>query len=205
MTEEHHTIICGLDEAGRGSLAGPIVAAAVIVPEGISEETLTQEANAPLRDSKTLSPLQRKRLFEAIRTLGIDHMTETISPADINTHGIGWANVEVFRKLISRIDAHEYIVDGAFTFETLGDKSTRVSSIPRADTTHIEVMLASIVAKVTRDAILFDLHRDHPDYAWDSNKGYGTKTHVTAIHRHGITPHHRIQFVNSVLKNKSYR
>src|SRR6266571_3163882 len=115
-------LVCGLDEAGRGALAGPLVVAAVVLPRGWCLEDANP--NVPIRDSKKLSPRQRKRLFEIIEQCAQRIEIEVISVEKINRYGIHWANKEAFRRLIYRIDATEYIIDGNFHLSKLGKKAS---------------------------------------------------------------------------------
>jgi ribonuclease HII len=190
-------LICGLDEAGRGALAGPLVAAAVVLPQGWSLEHVNPDV--PVRDSKKLSIRHRERLFEIIEDYAQKIEIEVISVAEINDHGINWANKEAFRRLISRVDAAEYIVDGNFRVPNLGEKAMRVRSLVRADETIPAVMSAGIVAKVKRDRIMQDLHLQYPYYGWNTNTGHGTQKHIAALRRHGSCMHHRSQFVATAL------
>lgn len=181
---------CGLDECGRGPLAGPIIAAAVILHNPIPG----------LRDSKQLTAEKRRLLFEKIAKCATVEI-ESISVRQINSRGIGWANCEVFRRLIKRIDAHKYVVDGNLRIR-VRKKTDRIHSMIKADTHVDEVMAASIVAKVTRDALMSQLHLLYPQYGWQANMGYGTKTHVAALQQFGPCSHHRTLFVRTALKEK---
>lgn len=178
-------IVCGMDEVGRGALAGPLVAAAVIFN--------IQYSVFNLRDSKKLTPKKRARIYKRIVKSGAVIAVEEISARQINTRGMGWANKEVFRRLKRKVPADKYIADGNL-------KIAGITSIVKADTKILEVMAASIIAKVFRDRIMDHLHKKHPEYGWQSNKGYGTKYHIAAIREHGVTKYHRSVFVRTVLK-----
>ncbi|KKU02573.1 MAG: Ribonuclease HII [Candidatus Amesbacteria bacterium GW2011_GWC2_45_19] len=169
-------IICGMDEVGRGALAGPLVAAATILN--------AQRSTLKLNDSKKLTAKQRLKIYGKIKRSGAVIAVEEISARQINTRGMGWANKEVFRRLKNKIPADKYIADGNL-------KIAGITSVVKADTKIPEVMAASIVAKVFRDRIM--------DY-WQSNKGYGTKYHISAIREHGVTKYHRSKFVRTALK-----
>jgi ribonuclease HII len=190
--------ICGIDEAGRGALAGPLVCAAVVLPKGW--DFRKANSNVPVRDSKKLSSGQRERLFEVISRYAMRVETEVISVEEINNFGIAWANKEGFRRLILRIEASEYICDGILRLEKLGKKRPRTHSVIDADETVPAVLSAGVVAKVERDKIMRALHFDYLDYGWDKNTGHGTKQHLRAICKFGSTVYHRHQFVSNSLK-----
>ena len=183
-----------MDECGRGSLAGPLVAASAIIK--IDIDIFIASLPAPLRDSKKLSHLQRQKIVNAISPLTVDFQIESISVEEINAHGIGWANQIVFERLIQKSNSDQYIVDGNLKFS-----DPRAISIIKADSLHPEVMLASIIAKEFRDNLLCQLDVDFPLYGWKSNAGYGSSTHIQALKNHGITPHHRIQFCSTALSH----
>ena len=176
-------MICGMDEVGRGPLAGPIVGAAVVLAKEIKV----------LRDSKKLSAIQRQKLYKNIVDSGAVIAVEMISVRSINIKGIGWANKEIFRRLKKRIPADEYIADGNL-------KIAGIKSVIKADSKVPEVMAASIIAKVWRDKHMQLLHAEYPMYGWKSNMGYGTKEHIAALKAHGPCKHHRKLFIRTALK-----
>lgn len=178
-------ILCGLDECGRGPLAGPIVAAGVVLQKPIRG----------LNDSKKLTPALRLKLYRKIIKTSVFQI-EMISVSEINKRGIGWANKTIFKRLSKKIPADKYIADGNLK---LGKK---IISLVKADTKVPEVMAASIVAKVTRDKLMRDLHDQFPYYGWQSNMGYGTKFHIIALQEHGRSDHHRKVFVDTALRVK---
>lgn len=191
--------LCGLDEAGRGALAGPLVAAAVILN---SQEL---PLNLPLKDGKLLTQEQRNKWHSALLKLKVQITTEIISARQINNHGIGWANKEIFRRLIKKVSADKYLVDGNLKLGRLNGKTGKVFSQVDADANVPEVILAGIVAKVERDKIMAELHLKYPDYNWKQNAGYGTRTHLEAIKMFGKTRFHRDVFVTTAFKNyKNY-
>jgi ribonuclease HII len=182
-------IICGLDEAGRGPLAGPLVGAGTILN---SQFTIHN-----LKDSKKLSKLQREKIYKAILESGSLVKTEIISARQINNKGIGWANKEIFRKLIKNIQADKFIVDGNLKLGNL--KGKNVKCVINADATRKCVMAASIIAKVTRDRLMNNLHKEYPKYGWNKNMGYGTRDHIEALKEFGVVKYHRDVYVNTVL------
>ena len=178
-------LTCGMDEVGRGALAGPLVAAAAVLS--------AQRKVLRLKDSKKLTPEKRNKIYKRIILSGAVIAVEEISARQINMRGVGWANREIFRRLKNKIPADKYIADGNLK---LGKK---IKSVVKADTKIPEVMAASIIAKVFRDRIMDHLHQLYPKYGWQSNKGYGTKYHIAAIREHGVTKHHRSMFVRTAL------
>lgn len=182
--------IAGLDEVGRGCLAGPLVACGAILNS--KSEWLT------LKDSKKLNPKQRKEFNEKLLESEIEFVIEEISVELINQKGIGWANKEIFERIIKKIQADKYIVDGNLKL-TVENKN--IVSVIKADNTRKCVMAAAIVAKVYRDSYMEKLHDNFPEYEWSSNKGYGTRKHIEALKKLGATEHHREIFVRTALSN----
>lgn len=181
-------VVCGLDECGRGSLAGPLVAAAVVLDKKIDG----------LNDSKKLSASFRKTMYGRLVNTGSIILVAGISVPEINAKGVGWANKEIFRTLIEEIEADLFVVDGRLRiYQT--SKDEKVRSVVKADTVIPEVMAASVVAKVTRDDMMNKLAKKYPAYGWDTNVGYGTKYHIQAIAKYGWVKHHRTVFVRTAL------
>lgn len=190
---------CGIDEAGRGAIAGPLVAAAVILPCPIYK--IQRAAKTPIRDGKTLTKGQRERIYRALQQLGTEMHTEVISTRKINNRGIQRANRKAIRSLIKRIEADRYIVDGKIRLGRIRNKTSKIQTKVDADAVIPEVILAGIVAKVERDKIMRELDHEYPQYKWQSNAGYGTRKHIEAIILHGITRYHRSIFVTTVLRS----
>lgn len=186
-------IICGLDECGRGALAGPLVAAAVIIHKRLT---------VPLRDSKKLTSHQREIIVNQLNPDLITTKIEVISVELINQLGIGWANKEIFHSLINQIDADHYIVDGNLKLTSVKSYESKI----KADDSVPEVMLASIIAKVYRDDLMRQFHNHFPIYDWAANKGYGTVKHLHAILQYGPSLYHRPKFlrkcVNSITSSQ---
>jgi ribonuclease HII len=196
-TERVPLVQCGLDEVGRGALAGPLVAAAVVLPEDFAERL------GPLvrflRDSKTVPRRRREEVAELIWRHAPVVEVQVVPVARINSRGIGWANREAFRLLIGRVAADEYIVDGRVRPPAPRDRAQRVRCMVRADAEVPAVSAASLVAKVHRDALMCLLHERHPDFGWHENAGYGTPAHLAALRAHSPTSEHRTVFVTTAL------
>lgn len=180
--------LCGMDEVGRGSYAGPLVAAAVVLPARFRHPLL--------RDSKLLTARQRETVGAVIRRRALAWMVAEIPAADINRRGLGWANVEIFRRLVDLVEADGYCCDGRLRI----DATRRVHCLVKGDNLVPAISAASIIAKVHRDAIMTAMHDDAPHYNWASNKGYGAREHRAAILSHGPHPEHRTVFLNGLLQ-----
>lgn len=182
-------LICGMDEAGRGPLAGPLVAVAVVAPEDYVIDAV---------DSKKISARKRET-WVTDHEGQIQYFVEQINVPEINQHGIGWANREVFQRLIRRVEADYYIVDGNLKLAELGEKTACTECRIRADESIPLVSAASILAKTIRDDLMRKLHEEYPHYYWAANKGYGTRQHISALKTFGVSPYHRQQFVETVI------
>jgi len=177
--------IAGVDEAGRGCLAGPVVAAAVI---------LSPDARLPnLTDSKLLSQAARESLAGAIRASASIVGVGLCSPQEIDRLNILWAAMEAMRRAVSNlIPAPDYLlIDGNRCFP---DPPCPAETLVKGDRRCRSIAAASVIAKVERDRLMHRLHDDYPAYAWKANAGYPTKQHYAALARHGPTPHHRRSF-----------
>ncbi len=185
-----HFDLCGMDEVGRGAFAGPLTAAAVVLPP--------QFRHPLLRDSKQLTPAQREAVEPVIREVARACAVVEISAADINLRGMGWANVEVFRRLTDMVVADGYCCDGNLRIAA----SRPVHCLPKGDSLVPAIAAASIIAKVHRDAVMCHLHNAVPDYGWARNKGYGVPEHREAIRRIGAHAEHRRAFIASTLQGE---
>ncbi|MDX1660043.1 MAG: ribonuclease HII [Nitriliruptorales bacterium] len=174
-------LIAGVDEAGRGALAGPLVAAAVVLPPDWIPDGL--------RDSKLLTPLQRDRLYDEITAKALGWATRRVRPATIDEHGLQRANITALQRALAKleVDPDYVLVDGLFTLR-LRTPSLRVI---KGDRVSANVAAASVVAKVTRDRMMVRLARRFPAYAFESNKGYGAPEHLRALDRVGPSRVHR--------------
>ncbi len=181
--------LVGMDECGRGALAGLLVAGAVLIAG--DKEEIVAKSPAPIRDSKQLTRLQREKLVDYFSLLSIKVELEIAAVAEINQKGIGWVNKAVFQRLFQKLVGDEYIVDGNLKLG-LPHCESRI----RADQSVLEVQIASIFAKVYRDKLMRDLHKEFPFYGWDHNVGYGTPHHRQALAEHGGCHHHRLKFID---------
>lgn len=176
--------MAGVDEAGRGPLAGPVVAAAVVLPEGVSVEGAD--------DSKVLSADVREELYVRIlasaRSVGVG----AASVREIDRRNILRATTVAMQRALARlsVSADHVVVDG-LPVKYLGREHDAVVD---GDALIHSIACASIVAKVVRDRLMHRLARRYPGYAWDTNVGYGTAQHRAAIDELGVTPHHRLTF-----------
>jgi ribonuclease HII len=180
-------IVAGIDEAGRGPLAGPVVAAAVIV----NQEILIEGIN----DSKKLSAAKRERLYDLITDNYIfaigEASVEEIDEINI-LEATKLACIRAAEKLSIKPDI--VLVDGNMKFA-----DGRYKSIIKGDTLSISIAAASILAKVYRDRMMAELAKEHPQYLWNKNSGYGTAKHIVAIKEHGATKHHRTKFIRAFI------
>lgn len=191
---------CGMDEVGRGALAGPLVAAAVILPDDIVAR-LGSLARY-LRDSKTVPAARRVEIAARIREHALALAIAVCPVETINTRGVGWANRAAFRQLIAAIEADDYVVDGRvlpFAPPDYPERATRVRCLIKADALVPAVSAASLVAKAYRDHLMATLGQAHPAYAWAENAGYGSPAHLAALRAHGPCVEHRTLFVATAL------
>ncbi len=190
-------VVCGVDEAGRGPWAGPVVAGAVI----LDHETLPDDLRNRLDDSKKLKPREREELFAALQACA----TTGAGKAGICRIGIGMAavdEIDALNILRATLTAMARAVAGLGVTPALalvdGNREPAlpcpVKCVVGGDGKSLSIAAASIVAKVTRDRIMAGLAADHPGYGWERNAGYGTAEHKAAMARLGVTPHHRRSF-----------
>ncbi|GIV61314.1 MAG: ribonuclease HII [Rhodothermaceae bacterium] len=177
--------VAGVDEAGRGCLAGPVVAAAVILPTGARLEGV--------RDSKTLRPTARTRLAAMIQAEALAVGIGFCTPAEIDRLNILWATMEAMRRAVAALDpAPDYLlVDGNRCFD---DPPCPARPVVQGDRLSPVIAAASILAKTTRDRLMEELDRLHPEYGWHQNKGYPTRDHYEALAACGPSPFHRRSF-----------
>lgn len=178
-------LVAGVDEAGRGPLAGPVVAAAVVLPVGFFDPQI--------RDSKSLSPSQRERLFSLLKEKVLSWAVALIGPEKIDERDILWASLEVMRRAVLKLKIRPdlVLVDGNRPIPDLGLPQR---AIPKGDQRYTVISAASIVAKVIRDRIMCAWDKIYPEYGFSKHKGYPTKEHRYALALYGPCPIHRRSF-----------
>lgn len=178
--------IAGVDEVGRGCFAGPVVTAAVILPQ-------TFTSKKAVNDSKKLSAKVRTELAEVIKQQAIAFSIAEVSVAIINKIGIGKATQQAFRSAIKHLSKKpDFILIDAFYIQKLSKRNQK--PIVHGDGLSISIAAASIIAKVYRDALMQKLHKNYEAYDFFTNKGYGTKKHREAIQKYGLCKLHRTSF-----------
>ena len=182
---DNKIFVCGIDEAGRGCLAGPVTAAAVVLPK--------KYTNPFIKDSKKLNKSDRLDLFNEIIECSLDYAIIDISPKIIDSINILESTFLAMNNAISKIHSIiDYTIIDGNKFKT--EKRIKYKCIVKGDNIYQSIAAASILAKVHRDKIMEDLHLNFPKYDWINNKGYGTSKHRLAIRNYGITKHHRKSF-----------
>ncbi len=182
---ETYTIEAGCDEAGRGCLAGPVFAAAVILPENYR--------NTGLNDSKQLTARQREALRKQIESDALAWQVASVSPGEIDKINILKASFLAMHKAIAGLST----VPSLLLID--GNRFIPYPEIPhqciiKGDSIYMSIAAASILAKTHRDNFMLDLHKAYPEYGWNQNKGYPTEAHRKAIAASGLTPWHRVSF-----------
>ena len=176
-------VVAGVDEAGRGPWAGPVVAAAVVLDRGA--------VPAGLNDSKQLRAAARERLFDMI-TASARYGIGQASVAEIDALNIHWATMLAMERAVAALGVvpDHVLVDG----NRLPKWRHAATAIVKGDALSCSIAAASILAKVTRDRLMLALHAEWPGYGWAANKGYGTALHARGLAELGVTPHHRRSF-----------
>jgi ribonuclease HII len=180
--------IAGVDEAGRGPCAGPLVVAAVILKDPFSKE-LSQ-----VKDSKELTEAKREQLFEIIIENCIDYNIVEISPDEIDQLGLHKCNIEGMRRAVMGLKTSaEYVLTDGYPIPGLTIPNL---SVWKGDKVAISISAASILAKVYRDRIMIEMDKKYPNYGLANHKGYITALHTDAIKKYGVLPIHRKSFAN---------
>lgn len=177
-------LLAGVDEAGRGPLAGPVVAAAVILPRNFEY--------LGIDDSKQISEVERNLLFKQITENAISYSVSIVQAQEIDQLNIFEATKQAMTRALESLDSIPQIalIDAV----KLAGLNFPTQSIIKGDEKSLAIAAASILAKVTRDKIMVELHKKYPEYKFNKNKGYGTKQHMTALKKYGPTVEHRKSF-----------
>lgn len=191
LHDEGFSLVCGVDEAGRGPLCGPVFAAACILPDGLVLEGLN--------DSKKLTPKKREKLFDLICENAVAYCIASASVEEIDTLNILEADLLAMRRAIDGLSlkADFALIDGniARNFQI------PARAIIGGDAKSPSIAAASILAKVARDRDCIELDAQYPQYGIEKHKGYGTKQHMDALHTYGPSPIHRKQFIRFLDKD----
>ncbi len=182
------SVVAGADEAGRGACAGPLVAAACVLPAG-------KRGRVPgLADSKLLTPASRERVYAEVVDRALAWSVVTIPVADLDARGMHVTNIEALRRAVLNLDPEpDYVLTDGFPVPGLARPGLAVW---KGDRVAACVAAASVLAKVTRDRMMLELHERWPEYDFAGHKGYITDVHSAALDRHGPCPEHRMRFVN---------
>ena len=185
-------VICGVDEAGRGPLAGPVCAAAVILPAGLIIEGLN--------DSKKLSDKRRRELYPVIKESALAYGIAFASEKEIDEINILQATFLAMERALQQLSVKPdlALIDG----NRLKDFGLHAESVVQGDSRSANIAAASVLAKVTRDDYMLEMAEKYPEYGFDIHKGYGTKAHCAAILKHGASPIHRTTFLKKLYGQK---
>ena len=192
LYDEGYQLICGIDEAGRGPLAGPVCAAAVILPAN---------AEIPgLNDSKKLSDKKRRELFPVIKETAVAYAIVMVDEKTIDEINILQATFRAMEQAANQLNVKpDYIlVDG----NKLPALTVPAKAVVHGDSLSASIAAASVLAKVTRDDFMLEQAKQYPEYGFDIHKGYGTKAHTAAIWEHGPCPIHRTTFLKKLYGTK---
>lgn len=182
-------VICGIDEAGRGPLAGPVVAGAVVFP---ADTDITG-----INDSKKLTEKKREELYDLIMEKAVSVGIGMASPQRIDEINILQATYEAMREAISKLSVTpDLLLNDAVTIPELPMKQV---AIVKGDAKSVSIGAASIIAKVTRDRLMYEYDKVMPEYGFAKHKGYGTKEHIEAIKKYGSSPIHRTTFIKNFI------
>ena len=187
--ERGHRIICGCDEAGAGPLAGPVYAAAVILPEGLELPYLN--------DSKQVTPKRRDVLFDQIQEKAVAWAVASVPPEEIDALDILNARMLAMQRAMDALDPQpDYaLIDGNRDHGSRVALTTPHETVVKGDSRSASIAAASILAKVSRDRYMEKMAEQYPQYAFDRHKGYGTKLHYAMLDQYGPSPIHRRSFL----------
>lgn len=184
--------VCGVDEAGRGPLAGPVYAAAVILPEGCEIDGLN--------DSKKLSEKKREALFDIIKEKAVSYCVASVDAKTIDEINILQATYLAMKTAVEGLDvpADYALIDG----NRMPPIAIEGETVVKGDAKSMSIAAASILAKVSRDRYMLELDKEMPQYCFAKHKGYGTKLHYEMLTAHGVSSQHRMSFLGSFFGTK---
>ena len=187
--DKGYSAVCGVDEAGRGPLAGPVCAAAVILPEGVFIDGVN--------DSKKLSEKKRESLFEVIKSTAVSYCIAYSSVDEIEAINILNATMLAMKRAVEglSVKADYAMIDG----NKIPALNIDAECIVKGDARSMSIACASILAKVSRDRLLYEYAKEYPQYGFDKHKGYGTAAHRDALIKYGPCPYHRMSFLGKIL------
>lgn len=203
-------LVMGVDEVGMGALAGPVFAAVFTINNWFDKSSLKQLENMEINDSKQLSYKKREHVNRLLQETESAYFVGSSSALEINTLGIRNARNRAVRRAVGnfskgiKTDKPIALLCDAFGCPYLPSipKQNQVPII-KGDAQCISIAAASIIAKVARDHYMEELHETYPQYGWKENKGYGTRAHIEALRKYGVTKHHRQVFVEGIInRNK---
>lgn len=198
--------VIGIDEVGRGALAGPLTVGAVCFKPAWMNNDWKKLQKVGIQDSKVLSPKKREELCAPIRHYALAHSTASSTVEDIDTHGMTRVTCTLFNIVVQNVlqqlpkDITVFVlVDGKIIppFENI--EKDAVQTVIDGDAKSISIAAASIIAKVDRDRQMTNLSKGFPHYRWELNKGYGTRLHIEALKEFGATALHRKKFIDSII------
>jgi len=183
--EKSDLIVAGTDEAGRGCFAGPVCAAAVILPRNYTNEVLN--------DSKQLTEKQRNILREEIEAEALAWGVAMVDNTEIDEINILNASILAMHRALDQLSTRpDFLLIDGNRFKAYRD--IPYECVVKGDATYYAIAAASVLAKTWRDEYMMNIHREYPQYNWDSNKGYPTREHKDAINQYGVTSYHRLSF-----------
>ncbi len=190
--ESGFNVVCGIDEAGRGSLAGPVCAAAVILPDGCIIDGVN--------DSKKLTEKKREQLFDVIKETAIAYSVATADEKEIDEINILNATYLAMNRAFQglKVKPDAALVDG----NRDPDLGVPTRTVVKGDANSMSIAAASILAKVTRDRLMLEMDRKYPEYQFAKHKGYGTKLHYEMLDKYGASEIHRMTFLRKYYENK---
>lgn len=186
------SVVLGLDEVGRGPLAGPLAVGGVVLPD--------EPLILGLNDSKKVAPKDRERIAAQVKQQALAWTVQYVQPDQIDAEGMTAALITAFRRTIAHIESQGVRVDVVLLDGNPLRLDPREVNVVKGDGACASIAAASIVAKVERDALMCQLAQEYPQYGFDGNKGYGSAAHMEAIREYGLSPVHRRSFCTSLVQ-----